>query len=91
MKPVGRTFVQLLLIRIDASCSAFDCVVDKKIELGIQTTKGFRKQGYGKSAVAALIKTSFLNGIEEIGWHCVSSNKGSIRIAESLGFTCIKT
>ncbi|MBI9099566.1 MAG: GNAT family N-acetyltransferase, partial [Spirochaetaceae bacterium] len=73
-----------------ASCSAFDCIVDNKIEIGIQTTKGFRKQGYGKSVVSALIKSSFSNGIEEIGWHCANSNIGSIKIAESLGFKLIK-
>jgi len=89
-----KDFKLAAVVNIDntiASCSAFDCIVDKKIEIGIQTTRGFRRKGYGKSAVASLIKSAFSQNIEEIGWHCVSSNKGSIRIAESLGFKHIKT
>jgi len=69
-----------------ASCSLIDCISDKKIEIGIKTTKGFRKLGYGKKAVAAMVTESFRNGIEEIGWHCVSTNIGSIKTAERCGF-----
>jgi RimJ/RimL family protein N-acetyltransferase len=82
------------IVKIDniiASCSAIDCIINSKIEIGILTTKEFRKKGHGKSAVESLIRASFLNRIEEIGWHCPITNKGSRKIAESLGFKLIST
>ncbi len=68
------------------SCSMIDCISGKKIEIGIKTTKGFRKFGYGKKAVAAMVDESFRNGMQEIGWHCVSTNIGSIKTAKRCGF-----
>jgi RimJ/RimL family protein N-acetyltransferase len=68
------------------SCSAIDCFVDNKIEIGIKTIRGYRKKGYGKIAANSLMNESIENGIEQIGWHCVSTNIGSKRIAEECGF-----
>ena len=68
------------------SISAVDCFVDNKIEIGVKTIKGHKRKGYGKAVVSALVDESFKNGIEEIGWHCVSTNSGSKKIEERCGF-----
>lgn len=68
------------------SCSGVDCYYDNKVEIGINTVKEYRGKGYGYLAVNELVKALFDYGIEQIGWHCVSTNKGSQRIAEKIGF-----
>ncbi len=68
------------------ACSGLDCIADDKIEIGINTVKKYRKQGFGSVVVRAMAGTSFSNGIKEIGWHCVSTNTGSRKIAEHIGF-----
>lgn len=73
------------------SCSGVDCYYDNKVEIGIQTRRGFRGKGYGITAVNALVRALFDYGIDEIGWHCVSTNRGSRSIAEKLGFNKICT
>jgi RimJ/RimL family protein N-acetyltransferase len=72
------------------SCAAVDCIDENCAEIGIKTVEGHRMKGYGLSAVSALVNELFNQGFHEIGWHCVSTNKGSIRIAEAVGF-CDKT
>lgn len=69
------------------SWSLSDCSFDKKVAIGIQTAERYRKNGFGKIVVAATIKNCFAKGYEKIDWLCVDSNKGSIAIAEKLGFT----
>jgi hypothetical protein len=70
-----------------ASCAAIDCIYGQRAEIGIKTMEGFRKQGYGIATVRALLTALFEQGFDEIGWHCVSSNRGSIHIAETVGFS----
>ena len=72
------------------SMSLVDCIVDNRIEIGVKTEKEYRNNGLGAIACAATISASILNGIERIGWHCVDTNIGTIKIAEKLGFKLIK-
>jgi len=70
------------------SCAAVDCIYEENAEIGIKTVEGHRRKGYGLSSVIALASKLFTQGFREIGWHCVCTNKGSIRIAEAAGFSC---
>jgi RimJ/RimL family protein N-acetyltransferase len=67
-----------------------DCAYDNKIAIGINTDENYRKKGLGAIAAAAVIDYCLSKGIEEIHWLCVDSNKGSIALAEKLGFTLKK-
>ena len=69
------------------SYSLSDCRFGKKIAIGIHTDKRYRRNGYGKIVASAVIKECFVKGYEEIDWLCVDTNKGSIAMAEKLGFT----
>lgn len=70
------------------SWSLSDCSFDKKIAIGIHTDKRYRKNGFGKIVASATISGCFAKGYEKIEWLCVDSNKGSIALAENLGFKC---
>lgn len=72
------------------SMSLVDCIVDDRIEIGVKTEKEYRSMGLGSIAVAAVVGSSLSKGIKKIGWHCVDSNKGSIKIAEKVGFELIQ-
>lgn len=68
------------------SCSAVDCLLGDRVEIGIKTIPEYRGKGFGYIAVASLINQLCADGVREIGWHCVATNKGSRRIAEKCGF-----
>ncbi|WP_032123007.1 GNAT family N-acetyltransferase [Clostridium amazonitimonense] len=68
------------------SWSLSDCSFEKKIAIGIHTDERYRNKGFGKIVVSATVKDCFAKGYEKIDWLCVDSNKGSIAIAEKLGF-----
>ncbi len=68
------------------SWSLSDCSFDKEITIGIHTDERYRKNGFGKIVVSAVVKDCFNKGYEKINWLCVDTNKGSIALAEKLGF-----
>jgi RimJ/RimL family protein N-acetyltransferase len=68
------------------SQSLADCVVGKRVELGVGTEDGFRRLGLGRAAATAAANECLRRGIVDVGWHCHASNAGSIRIAEASGF-----
>jgi hypothetical protein len=68
------------------SWSLSDCSFDKKIAIGIHTDEKYQKNGFGKTVASATVKECFIKGYEYIDWLCVDTNKGSIAIAENLGF-----
>lgn len=72
--------------KIIVSWSLSDCSFNDKIAIGIHTDERFRNKGFGKIVVSATIKNCFDKGYNSIDWLCVDSNKGSIAIAEKLGF-----
>lgn len=72
--------------KVIASWSLSDCSLDQNITIGIHTDERFRKNGFGKIVVSATVKDCFMKRYEHINWLCVDSNKGSIAIAEKIGF-----
>lgn len=66
-----------------------DCIVGDQIEIGIKTESDYRKRGLGAIVAAATVSSFISKGFKEIGWHCVDTNVGSIRIAEKVGFKLI--
>ncbi|MEM2971404.1 MAG: GNAT family N-acetyltransferase [Candidatus Bathyarchaeia archaeon] len=64
-------------------------IVDRNLELGIETNEKFRRQGYGIYPAAALIDYCLENGYEPV-WSCNKENISSFKIAQKLGFevTC---
>lgn len=68
------------------SWSLSDCSFEKEVTIGIHTDERYRKNGFGKLVVSAVIKDCFKKGYEKINWLCVEKNKGSIALAEKLGF-----
>lgn len=68
------------------SCSAVDCILPPRAEIGVKTMPGFRGRGYARACAAALIRALVDQGVEQVGWHCVSTNRRSLAIALALGF-----
>jgi len=68
------------------SWSISDCSYQKSIAIGIHTDEEFRHKGFAQLVVSETIKGCFEKGYETVEWLCVDSNKGSIAIAEKLGF-----
>jgi len=63
--------------------SAF--IIDKKLELGIETVEEFRGKGYACHTCIALIDHCIENGFEPV-WACKLENISSFRLAQKLGF-----
>ena len=60
-------------------------MTDIIVEPGINTLAGYRKKGFAKVAVGALIK--YLLSMKKVPiWSCGSSNTASAHLAESLGY-----
>lgn len=72
--------------RIIAWCNA-DCAFGDRCEIGIFTSKKYRKRGFGSITVAAAVEFSFKAGFRTVGWHCEDHNYGSIGVARKVGFT----
>ncbi|MHA2370739.1 MAG: GNAT family N-acetyltransferase [Candidatus Hodarchaeales archaeon] len=73
-----------------ASWSLADYVSGNRCETGIRTDWDYRRRGFGTATVAATVEHCVTNGFQEIGWHCWSTNIGSIRISENVGFELIR-
>ncbi|HEX2947224.1 MAG TPA: GNAT family N-acetyltransferase [Clostridia bacterium] len=71
------------------SWSISDCSYNDKIAIGIHTDERFRKKGLGIFAANETVKMCFSKGFKSIDWLCVDFNKGSIAIAEKLGFSLV--
>lgn len=63
--------------------SAF--VLDKKLELGIETMDEFRGRGFAYHCCSALIDHCLENNFEPV-WACKLENTASYRLAQKLGF-----
>ncbi len=74
---------------IIVSWSLSDCSFNKKIAIGVHTDERYRKMGLGIITVNETIKMCFSKGYESVDWLCVDINKGSIAIAEKLGFVLV--
>lgn len=74
---------------IIVSWSISDCSFQDKIAIGVHTDERYRKNGFGILAVNETIKMCFSKGFKSIDWLCTDINKGSIAIAEKLGFSLV--
>lgn len=82
---VGVGYVVLHGGRVVSHCLT-DCVIGNGAELGVGTDEDLRRLGLGRAAAAAAVNECLRRGIVDVGWHCHTSNAGSIRIAEAVGF-----
>lgn len=72
--------------KVIVSWSISDCCFGEEITIGIHTDERYRKHGFGEAVVSAVAKDCFAKGYKKINWLCVDTNKGSIALAEKLGF-----
>ena len=63
-----------------------DCRIDDKCEIGVGTDIDYRRRGLAVVTVSAAVEHCLAHGIRHIGWHCLSSNAGSIAVARKTGF-----
>ncbi|MGA9595740.1 MAG: GNAT family N-acetyltransferase, partial [Acidimicrobiia bacterium] len=69
-----------------AAALAFAAYLDDTfLEIGVETLPRFQGRGYARSACARLIHDCLDRGLTPV-WSCRTENKGSFRLAESLGF-----
>lgn len=68
------------------SWSLGDCSYSDQIAIGVKTDEKYRKQGFGFMVVSETVNECFDKGYKIVNWLCVDSNRGSINIAEKLGF-----
>jgi len=66
-----------------------DMVVGDRIEVGVWTDLHYRRQGLARRAVAGAIAAAQQRGLQRMGWHCLASNAGSLRVALSSGFSIV--
>jgi RimJ/RimL family protein N-acetyltransferase len=63
-----------------------DCVSGNRCELGVWTAPAYRGRGLATLVAAGTVDYCLSRGISRIGWHCIDTNIGSIRVAEKVGF-----
>ncbi|HEY7782152.1 MAG TPA: GNAT family N-acetyltransferase, partial [Ktedonobacterales bacterium] len=63
-----------------------DCVSGDRCEVGIMTQRDYRRRGLGALTAAATVEYCPERHIPTIGWHCWANNRGSQRLAETVGF-----
>lgn len=81
----GGGFTLMLDNHIPASTAFASFVLDNKLEIGIETAKDYHGMGYGALTCSALIDFCLSEGLEPV-WSCNSTNIGSRKLAEKLGF-----
>ncbi|MPM86795.1 hypothetical protein SDC9_133887 [bioreactor metagenome] len=81
----GIGFTLLLIGRIPASTAFASYVINRKLEIGIETNTDYRGSGFAARVCAQLIDYCLDNGLEPV-WSCNSGNMGSRKLAGKLGF-----
>ncbi len=82
----GGGFTLMLDNHIPAATAFASFVLDNKLEIGIETARDYHGMGYGALTCSALIDYCLANRLEPV-WSCNSTNIGSRKLAEKLGFT----
>ncbi len=62
-------------------------ISENSAELGIETFEGFKRKGYGALLSRKTVKDLIALNYELFNWHCHTSNIGSSKTAEKVGFT----
>jgi RimJ/RimL family protein N-acetyltransferase len=70
---------------IAAWCIA-DAVLGARCEMGVTTDPAHRRRGLAAAVASAAVEHCLARGFDEIGWHCLRSNAGSIAVATKVGF-----
>lgn len=68
-----------------ASTAYSSCIIDKELELGIETIPQFRGKGLAEQSCSALIEYCIEHDFEPV-WACRLENTGSYKLAQKLGF-----
>jgi RimJ/RimL family protein N-acetyltransferase len=63
-----------------------DVTMGDACEIGIETAVPHRHRGLAAAVTAATVEFCQQAGFRHIGWHCETSNQGSIKTAEKVGF-----
>jgi RimJ/RimL family protein N-acetyltransferase len=63
-----------------------DCVSGDRCEIGIWTAPSHRGKGLASLAAMGTVEHCLSRGLTRIGWHCIDTNIGSIKVAEKVGF-----
>ncbi len=63
-----------------------DCVSGSRCEIGIETDENYWRRGFATATVAATVEYCLSHGFTEIGWHTGTTNVGSYKTAEKVGF-----
>ncbi len=74
---------------IASRCIA-DCVDGVRCEMGVGTDPRHRRRGLGTLVVSAALDDCLRKGYRQVGWHCLTSNAGSIGVALKNGFEKVK-
>ena len=69
-----------------ASWCIADSVLGGRCEMGVTTDRRHRRHGLATAVVSAAVEQCLERGFDEIGWHCLRSNAGSIAVARKVGF-----
>ncbi|MFX1283502.1 MAG: GNAT family N-acetyltransferase [Promethearchaeota archaeon] len=62
------------------------CASGDRCEIGIFTSKKYRRQGFASITAAAAVEFSFKAGFHTVEWHCEDHNYGSLGVAQKVGF-----
>lgn len=73
-----------------ASWCLADCAYHTQCEIGIETDSRYRRRGLATLVVAATVDYALSIGFDQIGWHCLRSNAGSIGVAQKVGFAKVR-
>ena len=75
-----------LIYKHQLAATAFSsCVLDRQLEIGIETIPTYRGKGFAQYVCAALIEFCLNNDFEPV-WACRLENIGSYKLAQILGF-----
>jgi RimJ/RimL family protein N-acetyltransferase len=66
------------------------CVVNNVAEIDIATLPEFQQRGLAKLAVSAFVEFCNANGVNA-NWDCFEENAGSLKTAESVGFSYVSS
>lgn len=62
-----------------------DVVVENRAEIGVWTHAAHRRRGLASCVLHATLNAAKTAGIQQVGWHCHTSNAGSIALARGVG------